>query len=212
MNKEWEMLVTENMGLVYMVARRYVSASHEMEDLVSLGKIGLVKAAKKYDETREIKFSTYAVYYIQGEIASFLRDDGLIKVSRGLKKNREILNRFTQQFEKEYGRAPSLGELANVANMTTEDVASALSVQGVTDLDEAYMAEDTKSRQEQERVLDEVCAGQLLEGLEERERTLIVCRFYKQLSQVQTAKVMEMSQSKVSRMEEQILGKMRGML
>ena len=210
MKCDWEMLVTGNMGLVYMVARRYVSAANELEDMVSLGKIGLVKAAKGYDEKRGIKFSTYAVYFIQGEITSFLRDDGLIKVSRELRKNRSLLDSLRRQYVAQHGFEPTISEFAKLSGLSEETVMEALSCRmQVANLEEAYTAQDERQLELQEALLDKIDLRRMVAMLPRIEQKLIVLRYFRNYSQSQTARLLNLSQSKVSRMEQMILQKMR---
>lgn len=208
--EELERAVLDNIGLVYMVARRYASFENPLEDLVSLGKIGLLKAVKKFDKDKGTCFSTFAVYYIQGEIVSFLRDDGMIKVSRSAKQKLRELSLMRQELESSLGRSCTISELAEESQISVEEILSIYeNSPTITSLEWAYDTADDRGGEMQEKIIDRVLLEELMQELDKNEQLLIHCRYYKNLSQMQTAKVMHLSQSKVSRVEQNVLQKMR---
>ena len=162
-------LAQQNMGLVYTVARRFNGRGCEMEDLIQIGSIGLLKAIDKFDLSYDVRFSTYAVPMIAGEIKRFLRDDGMIKVSRSLKEMAVKVCMTREKLEKDYGREPTLEEVSEEIGATREEIGT----------------------------------------LEEKERDLLRLRYFEDLTQVQVAKQLDMTQVQVSRMEKKILGKLR---
>lgn len=126
-NKEArDRVVTENVGLVWSIVRRFANRGHEMEDLFQIGSIGLIKAVDKFDSSYEVKFSTYAVPMITGEIKRFLRDDGMIKVSRSLKETATKIRNVREKFVSSFGREPTLEEIKAELDITNEEFVMAL--------------------------------------------------------------------------------------
>ena len=121
-----DMLVLENMGLVYSIARRYLGRGYEMEDLVQIGTIGLIKAIDKFDLEKEVMFSTYAVPMISGEIKRFIRDDGIIKVSRTIKENSWKISRAKEELFQKMGREATANEIAEATGILPEDIVIAM--------------------------------------------------------------------------------------
>lgn len=216
-----EMLVEENLGLVFTVVRRFTGRGCEMEDLIQIGSIGLLKAIDKFDQTYEVKFSTYAVPLIAGEIKRFLRDDGMIKVSRSLKETAVLIYGTREAMEKKLGREPTMEELEKELKISREDMMLALEAcsevesiyrpiyQG--DGNEVMLVDKLEERENaNERVLNHMLLEQLLRLLEEQERHLIDLRYFRDKTQIETARELGISQVQVSRMEKKILNKMRG--
>ncbi|HHW30320.1 MAG TPA: RNA polymerase sporulation sigma factor SigF [Clostridiaceae bacterium] len=210
-------LVENNMGLVWSIVRRFNNRGYEAEDLFQIGCIGLIKAIKKFDYSFEVKFSTYAVPMIIGEIKRFIRDDGMIKVSRSLK---EISNkaRITKELmSKELGREPTIGEMSERMNIPPEDIVMALEASytpeslynTIGDGDNSPLMlidrlnnDDSSSETE---LIDKIAIRQILESLNSRERQIIFLRYFKEKTQVQIAKMLQISQVQVSRIEKKIL-------
>ena len=213
-------LVEKNMGLVYTVARRFCGRGCEMEDLIQIGSIGLIKAIDKFDPCFEVKFSTYAVAMITGEIKRFLRDDGLIKVSRSLKETAVKVCMAREKLEKHYGREPTLEEVSMEVGVAREDIVMAM--ESVTEIESLHkpvyqgdgnaislMDGIKEEKDEGEELLNHMFLNTLLGTLEEKERRLLHFRYFEEMTQVQVAEKMKMTQVQVSRLEKKILEKLR---
>ena len=209
-------LVCENMGLVWSVVRRFKGRGQEMEDLFQIGSIGLLKAIDKFDLSFQVCFSTYAVPLIAGEIRRFLRDDGLIKVSRTLKEQAYKAGIAREQLGMELGRDPTMEELAGRMGLCVEEVAAALeSGAEVESLSRTIYQGDGSAitlmdRLEEDGDISEKLVNQLvvahLPGLE---RQLLELRYFKDKTQAQTARELGITQVQVSRLERKILGQLR---
>lgn len=224
-NKEArERLICENEGLVYSIVRRFLGRGQEMEDLVQVGNIGLIKAIDKFDLSYDVQFSTYAVPMIVGEIKRFLRDDGMLKVSRSLKENAGRIYRLKEEIEHREGREPGLSELAECLEISYEDAVAAVSA--CAEVESLYQpagaGKDGREmylmdRIEQEGRFDEellshMALSSAIASLSERERTIIIRRYYEDKTQTEIAKELGVSQVQVSRLEKKILGNMRRQL
>ena len=215
-----EQLVLKNVGLVWSIVRRFAGRGHELEDLYQIGCIGLIKAIDKFNLEFDVKFSTYAVPMISGEIKRFLRDDGMIKVSRSLKELGIRVSSVREQMTWELGREPGLDELANRVGASREEVAA--SIEASTEVESIDKnvgnGEDQNlrlldklpdQREEQEQLLNRMVLGQILNLLEEKDREIIVRRYFENQTQSQIAADLHISQLQVSRLEKKILRKMR---
>ena len=220
-NKEAQTaLVEENSGLIWSVVTRFQGRGYDKEDLYQIGSIGLLKCIENFDLERKVKFSTYAVPLIMGEIKRFLRDDGLVKVSRSLKEASYKIKREKEHYEKLYNREPTLKEIAATLDMEEEDILMALeSSQEVCSLhqviyqnegDEIHL-EDKLEQQTNfiEQTVDTIYVQELLQKLNKEERKLIELRYFQNQTQAVIAQVMGISQVQVSRMEKKILEKLR---
>ena len=217
--KAMDKLVEQNMGLVQNVARRFIGRGVEYEDLVQIGTIGMLKAARSFDLAFGTVFSTYAVPLIIGEIRRFLRDDGMIKVSRDLRKKGTVIMKAKEDFTKEHGRDPKLSELASLCAMSAEEIAYALdAVCPVYSLQETLGSDDDgatlesitpTSDNEIEKLTDKLALSEAIAKLDERSRQIVILRFYKDLSQQQTAEILGITQVKVSREEKKIMTELR---
>ena len=200
-----ETLIQENMGLVHHVVRRFLGRGAEAEDLTQIGAIGLMKAIERFDLSYEVRFSTYAVPMIAGEIRRFLRDDSIIKVSRSLKELAVRAARLREELLMEQGGEPGLEELAQAYDSCSE-VESLHKIiyqgdgEGVSLMDRVEEKKD-----EQEAMLTRMLVRQLLDTLEPKERRLIVLRFFCDKTQAQVAGELGMTQVQVSRLEKKIL-------
>lgn len=214
-------LVEENLGLVWSIVRRFANRGYEMEDLFQIGSIGLMKAIDKFDLTFEVKFSTYAVPMIMGEIKRFLRDDGMIKMSRSLKENAYKIKVAEEKIRNKEGREPVLEEIEEVTGLSKEEILMAMEanteIESIyrsvykSDGNEIYLVDKlTDKRNENEDTLNKIVLQSLLNELEEKERKLIILRYFEDKTQTETAKRLGISQVQVSRMEKRILYKMRG--
>lgn len=215
-----DILVERNMGLVYTIARRFCGRGCEMEDLIQIGSIGLLKAIDKFDIHFEVRFSTYAVPMITGEIKRFLRDDGIIKVSRSLKETAAKACMGRERLEKYYGREPTLEEISGEIGMDREEIVMAMeSATEVESLQKTIYQGDGSAILLMDRLEEEKDAGEellnhmllntLLGTLEEKERKLLRLRYFEDMTQVQVAEQMDMTQVQVSRMEKRILSRLR---
>lgn len=215
-----EKLVTENTGLVWSVVRGFAGRGYELEDLFQIGCIGLMKSIERFDLSYEVKFSTYAVPLITGEIRRFLRDDGMVKVSRKLKENGYKAYRAAVSLSLELSREATIEEIGARANLPVEDVVMALEANAeVESLYKTTYQSDgkeillidhiPKEVDEEEKLLNHMALVQAMEELEERERTLIKLRYFQNKTQSEIAKVLSISQVQVSRLEKKILLKMR---
>ncbi len=213
-------MVQSNMGLVWSIVRRFHNRGYELEDLFQVGSIGLMKAIDKFDTSFSVKFSTYAVPMITGEIRRFLRDDGMIKVSRSLKENGAKMKRAREKLQADFGREPTLQELSEETGLPREEIVMALEANGevesiyktTTPADGKEMCLADRLPQEKdshEILLNHMVLEQLLSELGEMERQLIELRYYKEKTQTQVAKEMGISQVQVSRLEKKILLEMR---
>ena len=203
-------LAQQNMGLVYTVARRFNGRGCEMEDLIQIGSIGLLKAIDKFDLSYDVRFSTYAVPMIAGEI----------KVSRSLKEMAVKVCMTREKLEKDYGREPTLEEVSEEIGATREEIVMAMeSASEVESLHKTIYQGDgnaislmdgiKEEKDASEELLDHMLLNSLLGTLEEKERDLLRLRYFEDLTQVQVAKQLDMTQVQVSRMEKKILGKLR---
>lgn len=210
----------ENLGLVWSVARRFMNRGHELEDLYQIGCIGLLKSIDKFDLQYDVKFSTYAVPMIMGEIRRFLRDDNYIKISRSVK---ELACKITQTKEamiKESGEEPGIDALAAALCVEREEIVFAMeaskevesiykTVSG-TNGDELLLIDRMKSKEDESgRIVEHMTVEQLLEKLSETERELIRLRYYEDKTQAEIGRQLGISQVQVSRMEKKILKWMR---
>lgn len=215
-----DILTEKNMGLVHSIARRFQNRGVEMEDLVQIGSIGLLKAIDKFDTRYDVKFSTYAVPMITGEIKRFLRDDGMVKVSRALKEEAARAYAVREELFLKTGREPALEEIAAELNIDREELVLAMeSAVQIESLQKTIFQSDgsgisledklPQEKNQQEEVLDRLLLEQMLGMLEPKERELIYLRFFMEKTQTCVAKKMGMSQVQVSRLEKKILSRLR---
>ena len=220
----------ENIGLVYSVSRRFAGRGYELEDINQIGTIGLIKEIDKFDDSFDVRFSTYAVPMIAGEIKRFLRDDGMLKVSRSLKENGYRIKKASDKLVSQNGREATIEELAAATELSVEDVVMALEantdVESIyrtiyqNDGNEVYLVDklsgssgDTVKDEfagAQEQLLNSILLEQLLAELDELEGKLIMLRYFKEMTQTQVADKLGISQVQVSRLEKKILRKLRG--
>ena len=215
-----DLLVEQNTGLVWSIVRRFLNRGVEAEDLFQIGSIGLMKAIDKFDTSYEVRFSTYAVPMITGEIKRFLRDDGMLKVSRSMKETAGKGYAAREQLERKLGREPSLMEIADEIGVTPEELAMAMEsgaeieslqktiYQGDGN-DISLMDKLEEKTNQNEKLLDRILLENLLKILEPAERNLIYLRYFQEETQVSIAKKMGISQVQVSRMEKKILERLR---
>jgi RNA polymerase sporulation-specific sigma factor len=217
-----EILVEKNLGLVHHIVKRFLGRGYEAEDLFQIGSIGLMKAIDKFDLTYEVKFSTYAVPMIAGEIKRFLRDDGMVKVSRTLKENGMKIKQAADEVSKELGREATISEISELTGISVEDIVVAMEanaeVESIyksvyqSDGNEIYMVDRLPSgKDDNEKVLNHILLEQLLSELTDEEKRLIALRYFQDKTQVEVARQLGISQVQVSRLEKRILLRMRGL-
>ena len=207
-------LVTENMGLICSIVRRFAGRGYELEDLFQIGSIGLMKAIDKFDLSMDVKLSTYAVPMITGEIRRFLRDDGMIKVSRPLKELAAKTGAARERLELSLGREPTIEELAEELGLTREEVVEALNVSApplslTVSSEEGETQIDLPVQSPEENLSERMALRQILGELEPRDRQLIILRYFMDKTQTQTAEQLGMTQVQVSRREKKLLLAMR---
>lgn len=213
-------LVEENIGLVYTIVRRFLGRGIEMEDLVQIGSIGLIKAIDKFDLSFEVRFSTYAVPMIAGEIKRFLRDDGMIKVSRPLKELAAKTGAARERLEFSLGREPTIEELAREVGASREEVAASL--EAGAEVESIYrpvgrddenggclMDRIAEKNSENDQVLNRMVLTALLKDLGEQEQQIILKRYFENKTQTVIASELGISQVQVSRLEKKILRQLR---
>lgn len=214
-----ETLVTENSGLIWSVARRYIGRGTESDDLYQLGCLGFLKAVEGFDLDYGTQFSTYAVPKIAGEIRRFLRDDGAVKVSRSLKEQAMTIKVARNHLATALGREPTLQEISRQTGFTPEEIALAENATAATESiqrecgDEGFSLEniltDTES---EERMVERIALVQAIAKLPEREGMVVKLRYFHGLTQERVAKVLEVSQVQISRIEKKALIHLRELL
>lgn len=215
-----EQLAEENMGLVFTVVQRFLGRGCDREDLVQIGCIGLLKAIDHFDTSFEVRFSTYAVPMIAGEIKRFLRDDGMIKVSRMLKESAAKAYRAREELKKKSGLEPTMEEIAQETGISAEDLVQAMdAVADVESLSQTIYSGDGQPvllgdrlpdrHDRNEELLNRMLLRELLQLLEPQEREIIRMRYFDDRTQVQVAQILGMTQVQVSRAEKRILVKLR---
>ncbi len=208
--------IEENIGLVYTCAHRLKGRGAEFEDLVQNGCVGLIKAADAFDEDRGAAFSTYAVPVILGEMKRLFREGGAVKVGRSLKERARELAGAQQALAAKLGREPGIRELAEFAGMDVSEAAmllgSSMPVLSLTQEDSDGGEWDVVVESPAQQISDHIALGEVLKTLEERDRLLVEYRYYRSMTQSQTAARLGMTQVQVSRRDKAILGKLRGNL
>ena len=213
-------LVLDNMGLIWSIVRRFQGRGYELEDLFQIGSIGLIKAIDKFYLTYEVRFSTYAVPMITGEIKRFIRDDGMIKVSRSLKEMNMRARTVRESLISLLGREPTVEEIAREMGASKEEVAASMeagaeveslykTVQKQDENGLCLMDKIEDENQDQEKLLNHMVLEGLIRELEGKEREIILRRYYENQTQTQIAKALNISQVQVSRLEKKILRQMR---
>lgn len=217
-------LVSHNLGLVRSVLKRFANRGYEKEDLYQLGCIGLIKAIEKFDFNYDVRFSTYAVPMIIGEIKRFLRDDGIIKVSRSLKQTAGKIKMIKEELSKQLGREPTLQEISDELNISKEDIVMALDSNVQPDYLYDVIHQDDgspvhlidkiseTSTKDDGEVIDRIALSEVLSKLKSRERQIIVLRYFKDKTQTEIAQMLGISQVQVSRIEKKVLQHMKELL
>lgn len=207
-----EALVEENNGLIWAVARRFQGRGTEMDDLYQLGCLGFLKAVDGFDPAYGTQFSTYAVPKIAGEIRRFLRDDGVVKVSRSIKERSVSIRATRNRLTAALGREPTILEISRQTGLTPEDIAMAETATAAAESiqresgEEGFSLEDILTDTEsEEKIVEKIALRQAIERLPQRERTVIQLRYFHGLTQQRTATVLNVSQVQVSRIEKKAI-------
>lgn len=213
-------LVENNMGLVVGLAKRFYNRGYEMDELIQIGSIGLVKAIRKFDNSFGVQFSTYAVPMIIGEIKRFLRDDGIIKVSRTYKTNALKARHVKEKLSQKLNREPTIAEISAESGLSTEDIIIAEDATAIpesiyctgSDGDNRELGDKIAAVYEEDKIIDKVIVNKSLEILSERERKIITMRYFMGKTQSKIAEIIGVSQVQISRIEKAALIKMRSYL
>ena len=212
-------LVEENSGLIWSVAKRFMGRGAEPDDLYQLGCLGFIKAVDGFDLQYGTQFSTYAVPKIAGEIRRFLRDDGAIKVSRTLKEQATAIKTTRNRLTNALGREPTIQEISRQTGLTQEEIALAETATAGTESiqretgDEGFSLENVLTDTEsEERMVERIALKQALDRLPEREAMVIRLRYYHSLTQERIAKVLQVSQVQVSRIEKKAIERLRELM
>lgn len=214
-----ETLVSENSGLIWSVAKRFLGRGTEADDLYQLGCLGFLKAVEGFDLQYGTQFSTYAVPKIAGEIRRFLRDDGAVKVSRGLKEQAATIKAARHRLTGALGREPTIMEISRQTGFSPEEIALAETATAATESiqretgDEGFSLEDVLTDTEsEEKMVERIALRQAIDRLPEREAMVIKLRYFHSLTQDRVAKVMAVSQVQVSRIEKKAIGMLRELM
>ncbi len=214
-----EAIIVENSGLIWSVTRRFLGRGTEADDMYQLACLGFLKAVDGFDLAFGTQFSTYAVPKIAGEIRRFLRDDGAVKVSRGIKERASSIKIARSLLSNQLGREPTIGEIADKTGFSIEDIAVAenatASIESIHQVtgEEGFTLENVLTdTQSEENLLEQISLRQAIEKLPERERTVIKLRYYHGLTQQRVSQVLNVSQVQVSRIEKKALEKLRELM
>ncbi len=213
-----EILLRQNNGLIWCVVKRFCGRGYDLEDLYQIGSIGFIKAVRRFNMDFDYKLSTFAVPYIMGEIKKFIRDDGMIKVSRKIKE----LSIKIKEIEKDYllknGETVTIKDLSSILNESEDDVCSAIeSGRQIESINEVFVENGKEEKIEriigkeddQNKIVDKIVVNDMVNKLSFRDRTIIKLRYFKEKTQVQVAKILGISQVQVSRIEKKILDDMK---
>ena len=217
-----EELIEENNGLIWSIVKRFYGRGHEPEDLYQIGCLGFIKSIKRFNTDFEVKLSTYAVPYMIGEIKRYIRDDGPVKVSRSIKDLGIKIRELQREKMNKQGKEPKIQEIAKELKVNLDDVILAMeatnsveSIEGTKHINnkdgKSISLLDTLSseKNEEETITNKLAIGQLLKELKDREKEIILLRYYKEKTQAQVAKILGISQVQVSRLERKILENMK---
>lgn len=212
-------LVFENTGLIWSIVKRFSGRGYDLEDLFQIGCVGILKAIDKFDMSFDVKFSTYAVPMILGEIKRFLRDDGMVKISRSVKENGWKIRTAETELSLKLGREPTIDEIAKHVELSREEVVMTLeanreveSIHKVlyeNDGNEVCVGDQVAAKVDDDRLENHLVLKKLLEELPEKEKDIIRMRYFGEKTQTQVAVIMGISQVQVSRLEKKILLRLR---
>lgn len=218
-----DIVISMNLPLVSSISKKFLNRGYDYEDIYQIGSMGLIKAINNFDASFNVKFSTYAVPMIIGEIKRFLRDDGMIKVSRGVKNTAKKLHYDREALTKKLDREPTVEELSEYSGVDIEDVVFALdSINNINYLYDTIHQDEgapvllidklSESPGEDKAIIDRIALKEALRNLDQKARQVIMLRYFKDKTQVQVAKMLGISQVQVSRIEKKVLKRMKEML
>ena len=221
---EMDRLIRENNGLIWSIVKRFMNRGYEVEDLYQIGCIGFIKSIKRFDTNFEVKLSTYSVPYILGEIKRFIRDDGPIKVSSSIKELKTKINELKRHYLLN-GKEITLEQICKELKIQKEDAIIAMeSTNAVESMDAVANAENKDGKQmtvfdkistgknEEEMITNRMVVNQLINELQDRDKEIILLRFFKEKTQTEVAKILGISQVQVSRIERKVLNEMKSKL
>ena len=219
MKKDKEALISQNIGLVHFVIKRFASRGLDMEELFQVGCVGLCKAAEGFDETLSLRFSTYAVPVILGEVRRFLRDNTQVHISRGIKDQSVKIKYARKQYENKYHREPTLQELSEITGISIDDILLAGEVMRPVESLDAYMYEEENGIAKidllsggcnaEEDALNRVLCENAFQRMTPKEQDIVYLRFFHDLTQAKVAAKLNMTQVQVSCMEKKLLLRLR---
>lgn len=217
--KDKEQLISQNIGLVHFVIKRFSNRGQDMEELFQVGCVGLCKAVDGFKEELELQFSTYAVPVILGEVKRFIRDNTQVHISRGVKELGMKLHYAREQYEARFHREPTLLELADMTGLKTEDILLATEAYRPVESLDAFVGEEESgtrkvdllksSENAQEQVINRILCEEAFKRMSAREQEIVHLRYFENLTQAHVAKLLDMTQVQVSRMEKKILLRLR---
>ncbi len=209
-------LLQNNLPLIKSIVRRYKNKQIEYDDLLELGTLGFIKAMNHYDASFGVRFSTYAVPMIAGEIKRYIRDNGVIKVSRSLKAKNLLMHNFMEEYRQKNGKEPSLREIADFLKVEEEEVVFIMdsakypiSIYAESDEDGLSLADKLASKDNPDDYIDKLVLKEIIDKFDKRDKTIIFLRFYRDKTQSEIAAVLGVSQVQVSRLEAKILARIR---
>ena len=219
---EMERILKENTGLIWSIVKRFNGRGYELEDLYQIGCIGFIKSIKRFDTNYDVKLSTYAVPYMIGEIKRYIRDDGPIKVSRGIKELGVKIKEIQKEYLAQKGIEIEVEDIAKKLKISKEDVVLALeSTNMVESIDGTYYTDNkdgnsinlieklSTNKDEEEMITTKIVLNEMIQDLDKRDKEIIMLRFFKEKTQSQVAKILGITQVQVSRLERKILNNMK---
>ncbi len=217
-----EKLINNNNGLIWSIVKRFMNRGYEIEDLYQIGCMGFIKSIKRFDTNFEVKLSTYSVPYILGEIKRFIRDDGPIKISRSIKELSVKINELKKQHLNKYGKEITIEEISKELKISKEDIAIAIesnnTIESIDGGDTSnskdgkqlsFLDKISTGKNEEDVITNKIVIKQLISELEDREKEIILLRFFKDKTQMEVSKILGISQVQVSRIERKILENMK---
>lgn len=212
-------LIEENSGLIWSIARRYFGRGVEADDLYQLGCVGFIKAVRGFDSMYGTQFSTYAVPKIAGEIRRFLRDDGSVKLSRTIKERGVTISRARSELEQKLGREPTVSEISEITGITVEEIASCEIALSPSESLERERGEDGTALEDvlggkdsEQSIIEKISLSEAIYSLPERYRQVILLRYFRDFTQSDTAKLLNISQVQVSRIEKKAICELKEVL
>ncbi len=213
-------LIEDNQGLIWSIVKRFIGRNHETEDLYQIGCMGFIKAIKRFDTSFEVQVSTYAVPYILGEIKKFIRDDGIIKVSRSVKELGSRIKQLQNEYLKKNHQEMNIGQISKELKIDKEEIIFAMEAQRpVESIYQDDFNDDNDKRElisripvdtnQETKLINNMALSQVISNLNKREKQIIILRFYKDKTQTEVGKLLGISQVQVSRLEKSVLEKMR---